>query len=242
MSGLKKYIFVFLIGILFLLFYLYACRFFPGLPGYHEIYFTPKAYEESLKKITLAQHAFSEEYHINSNKTHTEKRARTYFFDALNDDLFNFWLGTSYDFYGQTHVPGKGEIACGYFVTTLLEDMGCKINRNGLAKMASENMIKNLVQEKYIKRYSNQTLNRFLDDVRFQGKGIYVVGLDTHTGFIVNDGDEIYFVHASGRNPWQVVEERASDSLVLEASSYRVLGSLSHDPEFVKKWISGNAF
>src|SRR6188474_3208784 len=47
----------------------------------------------------------------------------------IRDSLFTCWLGTPWDFYGTTQTPGKGKIACGYFVTTLLRDMGASVNR-----------------------------------------------------------------------------------------------------------------
>ena len=164
-------------------------------------------------------------------------RAGNLFLEELTGTLIPFWIGTDYDFYGQTYIPGKGEIACGYFVTTLLEDMGVPLDRNGLAKMASEQMIKELVAPKHIKRYSNQPLKRVLADIEFEGKGVYIVGLDTHTGFIINNGKEIYFAHASGRNPWAVIEESAEGSIPLEKSKYRVVGNLTQDVNLLQTWL-----
>jgi len=63
--------------------------------------------------------------------------------------------------------------------------------------------------------------------------------LDVHTGFIVNSGDEVYFVHASYGEPLAVVKERALDSKILQASKYRVLGRITADDDFIVKWLSG---
>lgn len=40
------------------------------------------------------------------------------------DSLMPCWYGTPWDFNGCTTEPGKGSIACGYFVSTVLRDAG----------------------------------------------------------------------------------------------------------------------
>ena len=37
----------------------------------------------------------------------------------------------------------------------------------------------------------------FVNAVKEFGPGIYIVGLDVHVGFVVNTGDEVYFIHSS---------------------------------------------
>ena len=77
----------------------------------------------ALRKIYKAQ------YQQSINKTEVIKLARASFIKLLEKDFFSIWNGTQWDFYGTTQVPQRGEIACGYFVTTVLRDMGVKIDR-----------------------------------------------------------------------------------------------------------------
>ncbi len=208
------------------------------MPGYHEFHYTLKKYDKELVTIQQKRKELSEEYRISWSKEKILDKAAAQFQEGLDMQLFSFWLGTNYDFYGKSESPGKGEIACGYFVTTLLEDMGIDLKREALAQMASEKMIQQLVSPSSIKRFSNQSLNTVLEYIRHQGKGVYVIGLDTHTGFLIHDGNAFYFIHASGRSPWQVVEERAEQSTVLLESKYRVICNLTADKDFIKKWIN----
>lgn len=221
----------------FAAFYYYFCQFFPGLPGYHSFHYTAENYLIEVERINDARLDLSKERSVISSEKDVLHRASHLFLEELIGTLIPYWLGTDYDFYGQTYVPGKGEIACGYFVTTLLEDMGVQLDRNGLAQMASEQMIKELVAPEHIKRYSRQSLKRVLADIEFEGKGVYLIGLDYHTGILINDGNEIYFAHASGRNPWAVIEENAMGSIPLEQSQYRVVGQLTKDAGFLRKWL-----
>jgi hypothetical protein len=84
------------------------------------------------------------------------------FTDAVTETIIPAWIGTAWDFNGITETPQKGNIACGYFVTTVLRDAGLPIARVKLAQCASGQMITSLVQSKYISHYSNVLLEDFI--------------------------------------------------------------------------------
>ncbi len=146
-------------------------------------------------------------------------------FAAKLDAILEQWVGTPWAYSGTSQEPGSGSIACGYFVTTALEDAGIKLDRIRLAQAASETMILAITSPESVKRYSDVSLETFLDRVRSQGEGFYIVGLDNHTGFlnVQNDG-EIEFVHSGpGRG---VVREKPFDAPELANSRYRVTGKI----------------
>ena len=155
---------------------------------------------------------------------------------SIRDSIFPFWKGTPWAFHGTTETPGKGKIACGYFVTTVLRDIGVPVKRAAYAQMASEDMIKKLVHEKYIYRFSKQPLYSILQQVRKKGTAVYIVGLDNHVGFLVYQNNEAYFIHSSGRFPFCVISEPALKSRVLHDSKYHVLGCISCDDDFLDRW------
>ena len=157
--------------------------------------------------------------------------------EAISVRLFNYWEGTRWGFHGTTEVPGTGKIACGYFVTTVLRDCGVPLQRATLAQLASEQMIKKLVEEKNISRFSKIPITEFVKTIRSKGNHVYVVGLDTHTGFLVCENGEVSFIHSSGAYPWTVVKERAEESVVLSKSNYRIAGCLTADEEFMERWV-----
>jgi hypothetical protein len=160
---------------------------------------------------------------------------------AVADSLGPFWLGTSWDFNGTTQVPGEGMIACGYFVTTLLRDAGVDLARVRLAQASSETMIKELVAASSIRRFSDAPLSEFLAAVAEWGEGLYIVGLDCHTGFIVHEAEGTRFLHSSYLPPRMVLEEEAAGSGILGASRYRVLGKLTGDRGFLERWLDRGA-
>lgn len=179
------------------------------------------------------------------NATATERtaifnEAATRLATAVGGELAPHWYGTEWDFNGTTQTPGQGAIACGYFVTTLLRDAGLKLPRVRMAQVPSEKMIRSLVADDFVWRFSNVPIGKFTAAVKSHGLGLYVVGLDRHTGFIVCADDGVWFVHSSYQAPWKVVREPADQAAILAASRYRVLGKLS-DPVLLEHWLLGLA-
>lgn len=153
--------------------------------------------------------------------------------------LFPFWMNTDWDFNGKTQTPRRGSIACGYFVTTCLRDMGLFINRDKLAQLPSEQMIKQLCATKNIRRYADFSLSQFLADIEKWGAGLYLIGLDKHTGFLLyepNHLPQFSFIHSGGFFPARVVRQDVSDAKSLCESRYRVAGKLTADQALLKKW------
>lgn len=142
--------------------------------------------------------------------------------------LFPYWYGTKWNFYGTTEIPQQGTIACGYFVTTLLRDAGLKINRVKLAQQASSIIIQTVCDQNNIKTFSNVKNEDFFQYIKKQGKSIYIVGLDFHTGFIYFDGKEIYFIQSKYYDEVAVVKEAASKSKVLLKSQFKMLGRIDN--------------
>jgi hypothetical protein len=203
-----------------------------------------QSYKEVVAKIDAERGALASEFqqaNTQSKKNEILDRARKVVTRSVVEDLFPHWYGTDWDFSGVTETPNQGKIACGYFVSTLLRDAGWKIERVRLAQQASENIILSLTSEPYVKRFRLIPIEDFAKAVKEWGEGLYVVGLDIHTGFIVNSGGEIYFIHSSYVEPYEVVRERAIDSRILSSSRYRVIGKLSADDQLISKWLLKSA-
>lgn len=160
------------------------------------------------------------------------------FTNAVAETIIPGWIGTAWNFNGTSETPKKGSIACGYFVTTVLRDAGLNLARVRLAQCASEQMITTLVQSKYIHRFSYVTMEAFIQSIKEQGYGLYIVGLDNHTGFIYDDGYEIYFIHSTFVGTRNVQKEKAALSWVLQQSKYKVLGKISSDEKVLERWIN----
>ena len=157
---------------------------------------------------------------------------------AVAETIMPNWIGTKWDYNGISEKPQQGNIACGYFVTTVLRDAGLNLARIKLAQCASEQMITTLIQPKYIRRFSNVDIAVFIQAIQQQGYGLYIVGLDNHTGFIYNDNSQVYFIHSTFVGTRNVQKENAAASWVLKQSKYKVLGKLSADEKVLERWLN----
>lgn len=193
----------------------------------------PKYYKAELDTVRLKRLA------LQAGQADT-KQLKAQFMKQISERVFSYWYGTKWDFNGTTETPQSGSIACGYFVTTTLRDMGVPINRVKMAQCASEEMIRSLVTKEYRSYLSNITLEEFEAKLVKKGDGLYVIGLDNHTGFIWIKGDEHFFIHSTGWFPFKVVKDKISESSVLAKSRYRVLGKISDDEAFLKRWLNAD--
>ena len=171
----------------------------------------------------------------------TEERAailvqtKTTVFAALREQVFPAWLGTPWDYSGTTQTPGEGKIACGYFVSTTLRDAGFQVERIKMAQQASENIIRTLSPASLIWRFRKTGVLPVLEKVKERGEGLYLVGLDNHVGYLLNDAGNVSFCHSSYLEPGVVTCEPAETAQALR-SNYYVLGELLND-ELLLRWL-----
>jgi len=174
----------------------------------------------------------------------TVKQSRTTFPDApsaqdalfnwVDKDMFQYWDDTEWDFHGTSRIPGRGDIACGYFVTTVLKDLGFDIDRIRLAQARSGLMIEELTQD--IKK--TRSLDAMLEYVESQPQGsVFIIGLDFHTGFITSAPEGIFFLHSNYIKREGVVREPAISSEALHQSGFYMIGNLSTRTEIIEAWL-----
>ncbi len=203
-----------------------------------------EAYRANLEALETDRVALREELQnaASSGKTAVIAKARQRLLRALIEDIFPAWYGTTWAFGGVSQQPGEGQIACGYFVTTCLRDAGFRLERVKLAQQPSQRIITTLTTKPHIKLFYDKPMDVIAKHLRDTGPGLYVVGLDQHTGFVVNDGEKLSFVHSSYfRPPFSVTAEPIEGWNPLAKSRYRVFGRILTD-ETVRRWIQGEKF
>lgn len=161
------------------------------------------------------------------------------FLETMLPDMMRCWLGTRWDFSGTSETPGKGTIACGYFVATVLRDAGFRLDRYQLARQPSQNILRSFLPKAEMKLRVGVPYESYAAELRSLEPGIRIVGLDTHVGFIVSGPNGFRFIHSSGSKPWCVVDETEAEAAVLSRSNYRVHGLLTGNRALIRKWLMG---
>jgi hypothetical protein len=202
-----------------------------------------KSYNEVLAAIQTKKKELKAKYDAANT---TEKKlvieeTRVFLFNQLTNEIFPSWYGTNWDYNGVTEKPKEGAIACGYFVTTTLSHLGLNIPRVKWAQAASETMIIAATPE--ITRFSEKKIEDIEKWLLEQDDAIYMVGLDSHTGFVYKKGNELWSVHSS---PWNsqkggVVIEPIDADAPLKSSKYRIFGKLFLD-DMVKAWLTNKVY
>ena len=201
-----------------------------------------KPYTQILSDIEIQRVAFGLMYHEASieDKALVIKKSKQYLFDQLTLEIFPSWYGTKWDFNGVTETPQEGQIACGYFVTTTLRDLGLKIPRVKWAQAASETMILEATNE--VKRFSNAEMKEVKSWLISRPDAIYMVGLDNHTGYVYKKGKQLLFVHSSPYNKVHgVIAEDINIHSPLTVSNYRVFGEVLTN-EMILRWLEGRVY
>ena len=158
------------------------------------------------------------------------------FYFIMTDSVFPDWMGTKWDFNGISNAPGKGMIACGYFVSTTLKHIGFNLNRYKLAQQGASTVVdvlcgkdkmRSVLESDIIQKLKNLGDNR-----------LYVVGLDYHIGFLAVENNQVYFIH-SDYFKGKVVREKADDSTSFSSTNAYVYGELTNNQSLFTKWKNG---
>lgn len=202
---------------------------------------TPDAAQYASLKQTLTQSR--EELALRYRNARTKKDKQTIVGEARQllesqmPVMMRCWLGTPWDFHGTAREPGQGKIACGYFVTTVLQDAGFQVERVKLAQQASEVILRSMLPGEKLTRRVGVSYESFAEEMAHATPGIYIVGLDSHVGFVVVRDGTFRFLHSSGQMPWCVVDETRENANTLQRSRYRVFGSVTGNDDLLTRWL-----
>jgi len=175
-------------------------------------------------------------YVLNEKKSVTIDAARVKLTEYLYNDIFTHWYTTKWSFEGHSETPKKGTIACGYFVSTTLKDVGFNLNRYKLAQKSPEDEAKVIACGTSIEKLQNVTKQELKKYFLKQKDGIYFIGLDFHVGYIYKKNQEVYFIHSNYIENKGVMKETIENSKAIVSSKYFIT-NITHNDILVKKWI-----
>ena len=196
---------------------------------------------EKLKTKIISRRALLYQRYLSASSEAAKKEvldsARVFLHAALVNNVFPFWYDTAWDFNGTSNEPQRGQIACGYFVSTTLKHTGCNLNRYKVAQQYSHSIVKTLCSD--VKRITS--VDALITYVSDRPDQLYVVGLDNHVGFISKKDNEVTFIHSTFVGKVCVISERANESLVLKKSNLYVTGSLTANDALVLSWLTSGS-
>jgi hypothetical protein len=187
-------------------------------------------YDNSLKTINKTRVSL-----LQNNVS--EDSIKRYLLHTFENTIFPYWIGTTWDYNGYTNVPNKGEIACGYFVSTTLKHLGFNWNRYELAKMYSKQIVEDICDSVYT-FYTKDELHTY---VRYRPDNLYIIGLSGHVGLVLKYKGSIWFIHSDYYNVKGPVKEKFERAIALNDSDVFWCGTfLTHST--IQKWLHKTAY
>lgn len=196
------------------------------------------SYASIKSSINTNRKQLLQSYKNSSNKSETLNQIRNKFTKHLAEEIIPQWYGTKWSFDGYSEIPKSGSIACGYFVSTTLRDVGFNINRYKLAQKAPYHEAKVIACGTTIETLQNKTkeeLKAYF--IKNKKDGLYFIGLDFHVGFILKENQNVYFIHSNYLNNSGPTKEKIDNSKVMKSSVYHFC-HITHNDVLIKKWLN----
>lgn len=156
------------------------------------------------------------------------------FTQEILNSIVPHWYGTPWDFDGYTAVPNEGVIACGYFVSTTMKDMGLNLDRYAQAQQTPENEAKTMACDPTQLRYIK--FDQIYQLMKTFKEGLYFVGLQNHVGYLYVHNGNVYFIH-SNYIDGQVVIENVETSRAFGGRDFYI-ADITHNKLLMEKWLT----
>ncbi len=165
---------------------------------------------------------------------------KTVFTTHLVDKIIPHWYGTPWSFGGHTAVPNQGKIACGYFISTTLRDMGIKLNRYKLAQKSPIDEGKVISCGSDIYTVVQDVPEKAFEEIdRLTKEGLHFIGFDEgHVGYLLKREGELLLIHSNYLSPVSVCIEPLKESRVFKSFSKFHLVEISNNDFLIKRWLN----
>ena len=197
------------------------------------------SYEITKSKLAVLKDKLANDYR--TGKIDLDSVGRFFSYNLVYK-ILPYWYGTPWTFEGHTNTPNKGEIACGYLISTTLKHFGMKVNRYKMAQQAALVGLKMIAKPEDIKKFSNDSFGDAAKKIEDSiGDGLYKVGFDYHVGYLYIDSLGMHFIHSNYMDPVAVIVENAHFSDAFNNTTAVYVTKMTN-PFFLKKWLNNEEF
>lgn len=201
-----------------------------------------KLEDDSQKSYDVIKNSIKEKKLNLKNKKLSNDSLGALFKTSLVNRIIPFWEGTEWSFEGHTSTPGKGQIACGYFVSTTLKDVGVNLNRYRLAQQSPINEANSLALNAKVIAISENSKEENISKINATLKnGIHFIGFDSsHVGYLLKEKGQLYLIHSNYIDSKGVEIEKIELSAVFASYNRYYIVELSTNEKLLKSWMNGN--
>lgn len=210
------------------------------------------AYEAALARIEGRRLALARRFKAAEDaagRAMVRAEARAVALKAMREEILPAWLGMPWGL-GANSTPLRPHqpdtvIACGYFVSSTLENLGIKLDtRFRFAQAPALHAQRSLAPApRDLHVFFSVPGDVLASKIAGLGEGLYIIGLNNHIGFVDVRGSEVRIVHASYTGAQVVTDEPLATAEVIansRAAGYFVT-PLLQDDRLVEHWLRGEA-
>ena len=168
---------------------------------------------------------------------------KTEFTNLLVDKILPYWYGTPWSFEGHTAVPNQGNIACGYFISTTLRDMGLRLNRYKLAQKSPIDEARTISCGVDINSIMQESREKAFEEIDcYTQEGLYFIGFDKeHVGYLLKREGQLFLIHSNYFFPGSVCIEPFVDSRVFNSFYKFYLVDISNNDILIQRWLDNDS-
>ena len=205
----------------------------PGFPKPDREYTASRALADKTRKTLKASYA---------NGLVSPDSVGKAFTNCLLEEIIPYWYGTPWTFTGHTEIPGQGDIACGYFVSTTLLHTGLKLNRYRLAQQGPADEALMLCLDDTVRVVRCDDAAKALDHWRAGLRdGLYFIGLGaSHVGYLLKRGNGLFLIHANYAGSREVQLQPVEESVLMGFREF-FLADITYNRRLTEHWMSGKA-
>lgn len=176
-------------------------------------------------------------------------RARRVLESAIIDEVFPAWMGMPWGMGSDSiatrpHEPDM-TVGCSYFVTSVLLSVGVTLDdRFAFAQSPALYIQRSLAPDaEDLHRYYSIPPTQLRDRIADLGPGLYIIGLDTHVGFVVVTENDVRLVHASYTGDRVVTDEPLARAQAIANSQPKgyFVTPLFQDGRLLDLWLRDRA-
>jgi len=198
---------------------------------------TGSSYEQEKANVNQARRALNVGFQKGNV---TLDSVRSVFTQCLLNRIIPYWYGTSWSFSGHTPMPQQGNIACGYFISTTLQDVGIRLNRYRLAQQSPLDEAEILSMGDTIRGLQHSISDSAVAVLKIRlREGLYFVGLgDSHVCYLLKWHGELLLIHSNYTTPAEVVIQPVTQSVFIGYNQFYI-SDITHNDRLLQTWLKG---
>ncbi len=194
-------------------------------------------YSQIVDSIGKQRQNLKKLYDISDEKDIILDSVKKYFTISFLNTILPHWYGTEWAMNGSSQIPQEGFVGCSYFVANTMYDMGFNFERVKVAQASSRNIARTFQLNENVVLLKSYTSKEVVSYIKQNyEEGLFIVGLDYHTAFILYHKNEVFLIHSSRtRNKVAIEFAVLSKSFI---SNHYYIGEITTNDSLMVKWLN----